>query len=141
MFLEIDHYATSGLAARLHLLLDRQTAVQHTRVDLFDTGLPMMKRWFPLRGHLDPYAAFVSANPHFLVYGFWDSKQANDWLVYRLLKDGARLVVLGRTDRGWKLPMWDSRLGDFRYLYLFDVTVSPPSAPVCNDMLHRPIQP
>jgi hypothetical protein len=130
MFLEIDHYATPELAARLHLLLDRETAVQHTQVDLFDSGLPVMSRWFPLRGHLDAYAAFVSATPHFLVYGFWDSRQANDWLVYRLLRDGANVRVLARSDRNWKLPTWDTRAGDTRYLYLFDVTVSPPSAPV-----------
>jgi hypothetical protein len=129
MFLEIDHYATPELAARLHLLIDRDAAIQHTRVDLFENGLPLMSQWFPLRGQLDQYSAFLSSHPHFLVYGFWDSRQANDWLLYKLLKDGAKLQALGHTDRGWKLPMWDSRSGDSRYLYLFDVTIPTASAP------------
>jgi hypothetical protein len=126
LFLEFDHYASPGLASRLHLLLDVEAAVRHTHVDLFDRGFPLMARWFPLRGELDKYSEFVAKHPHFLVYGPWDNDIVHDWLVYRLLSDHATLAALGRTDLKKNVPPWSPMQGGWQYLYLFDVTTAPP---------------
>ena len=126
LFLEFDHYASPGLASRLHLLLDVEAAVRHAQVDLFDRGFPLMARWFPLRGELDKYSEFVAKHPHFLVYGPWDNDIAHDWLVYRLLSDHATLAALGRTDLKKNVPPWSPMQGGWQYLYLFDVTTALP---------------
>jgi len=124
-FLEFDHYASPELASRLHFLLDVNTAIQHTQVDLFDHGYPLMAQWFPLRGHLDQYRDFVAEHPHFLVYGNWDNEVVHDWLVYRLTSDHAQVSVLGRTDLAKNSPFRIKAQGGWRYLYLFEVTVKP----------------
>ena len=123
IFLEIDHYATAQLAARTHVLLDEATAIEHTGVNVTEVGLPVMKKWFPIRASVDAYAQFTSANPHFLVYGYWESRTANDWLIYRLLREGANVRVIARTDRFWREPAWTPAINDSRYLYLFEVTL------------------
>jgi hypothetical protein len=125
LFLELDHYASPLLASRLHLLLDTETAIRHTQVDLFDRGFPLMAQWFPLRGHLDNYGEFIATHSHFLVYGAWDDEVVHDWLVYRLMSDHTSLTILGRTDLAKNLPLWTMTQGGWRYLYLFDVTVTP----------------
>ena len=121
MFLEIDHYATPQLAARMNVLLDEQTAIEHTGVNVTEVGLPVMKKWFPIRSAVRPYGDFTAAHPHFLVYGYWESRTANDWLVYRLMRDGANVRLIARTDRFWREPAWAPGLNDSRFLYLFDV--------------------
>lgn len=123
MFLPIDHYGSPRLVGRLHLLVDPDAAVAHTNVDLFDRGFPVMKRWMPLRGRIDKYREFIALNPHFYVYGYWDSRETNDWLIDRLLRDGAQITALGKTDGAATLPAWAVAPGDSRYLYLFDVRV------------------
>ena len=125
VFLELDHYVSSAMAARLHLLLDRSEAIEHTDVDLFDAGLPLLRRWFPLRAALDPYHEFTARNRRFLVIGYWDSAAANDWLIHRLLHDGAHVEALGKSDRAWRSFQWSTGISDMRYLYLFDVTMKP----------------
>ena len=123
MFLEIDHYATPQLAARTNVLLDEPTAVEHTGVNVTEVGLPVMKKWFPVRAAVRAYRDFTTANPHFLVYGYWESRTANDWLVYRLMRDGANIRLIARSDRFWREPAWAAGLNDSRYLYLFEVSM------------------
>ena len=123
MFLEIDHYATASLAARTNVLLDEATAIEHTRVNVTEVGLPVMKKWFPIRAAVSPYTEVTAANRHFLVYGYRESRTANDWLAYRLMREGASIRLLARTDRFWREPAWATGVNDSRYLYLFEVSM------------------
>ena len=110
-FFELDHYGAPDLVSRLYYLLDADASVGYTQTNVFDKGLPLMKRWFPIRGQLVEYKQFIREHKKFLVYGNYHF--ANDWLFKKLIDDGAQLSLL--TDS-------EHHLGD---LMLFEVTWNP----------------
>ena len=107
-FFEIDHYGASSVTARLYYLVDRDSALEYTQADIFDSGFPVIMRWFPMHGKLAPYKEFVRQHPKFLVYGSY--LFPNDWLLKKLIDDGATVSLI--TDK-------PSTIGD---CMLFEVT-------------------
>jgi hypothetical protein len=95
IYYEMNHYAPPQLAARTWYLSDQQAALRITGTNVFE-GFPAMDRMFPFRAKLGSYHSFVKTNRHFLVYGY--AVYENDWLVSKLMEDGARLTFLGRRD-------------------------------------------
>ncbi len=94
LFLEMDHYTTPAVASRLNYLMDEEIARKKTGSDVFDKGFLVSRRWFPIRGHLRDYRSFLAAHPKFLLYGY--SSFDLDWLIPKLIEDGAKLTYLGQ---------------------------------------------
>lgn len=98
-FFEIDHYGGPELASRLYYLTDRDAALQYTQTNLFDSGFPVLQRWFPMRGTLAPYEEFVKKHQRFLVYGPYFA--ASDWVIKKLIDDGANVRLLSDAENGY----------------------------------------
>jgi hypothetical protein len=94
LFLEMDHGAPADLTPRLYFLSDPQAARRYTGSDILDNTYLIMKRWFPIRGHIEEYDKFISEHQRFMVYGPMDFPL--DWLILRLVDDGARLNLRGQ---------------------------------------------
>lgn len=110
LFYELNHYASPQLAARMWYLTDEQSALRITGTDVFDKGLPALDRLFPFRAKLEDYHVFVRAHQRFLVYGY--AMYVNDWLISKLVDDGARLTFVGQ------------RMEEFGLAVLYDVQIS-----------------
>jgi len=94
LFLEIDHGAPADLTSRMYFLRDPRAALHYTGSNIFDNGYLIMKRWFPIRGHVEDYDKFISEHRRFMVYGPMDFPL--DWLILKLVDDGARLNLRGQ---------------------------------------------
>ena len=94
LFLQVDHYAKPGLASRLYLLRDPQASVRYTGSDIFDNGYPIMQRWFPIKGHIEDYRRFIGQHDRFMVFG--PMHDPLDWLVFKLVDDGAQMNFRGQ---------------------------------------------
>lgn len=105
-FLQLDHYGSPALAARLVYLRDPRTAIDLTGTDVFDSGLPIERQWFPIRAGLEDYHAFTTRNRRFLLIG--DPQFTLDWLHRKLVRDGARFEFLG-TQNGD--PVFEVEIG------------------------------
>ena len=92
-FVEADHEESAQVAQRLYLLTDDEAAstIAHDTVVAHSEGL---KEAFPLiRGKVEPYCAFISSHPRFVVIGAYNHPQG--WLLRKLDRDGAQLRVIG----------------------------------------------
>lgn len=94
LFLQVDHYAKPELASRLYLLRDPETALRYTGSNIFDKGYPMMRRWFPIKGHIEDYNHFISLHGRFMVFG--PLHDPLDWLIFKLVDDGAQMNFRGQ---------------------------------------------
>jgi hypothetical protein len=89
-YLEMNHYANEAIRGRMQYLLSEETARELTGSDVFDKSFPIMRRWFPMRAPLVPYAEFLAKHREFLVLS--RSSHPLEWLIQKLEHDGARIV-------------------------------------------------
>jgi hypothetical protein len=94
LFLEFDHYESKAVADQLYFLTDAADAVRYTGTDAFDRGYYMLRRWFPIRAHLEDYRQFLSTHSHFLVLAEYDFPM--DWVMRKMLDDGVPLAFKGQ---------------------------------------------
>jgi len=66
-FLELEHYSSPGLAARLYYLTDPQMAAVIDGNILFDTDIPLLARFVHFRAHFEDYHSFIAAHKRFYV--------------------------------------------------------------------------
>lgn len=96
VFLEIDHYEENpAVLSRLYYLSDRTSSLTYTHTDVTE-GLPLLKRYFPIRASVVPYSAFIAQHRHFLVWGRTDDQFG--WLLRKLRADGVTVTELGAFD-------------------------------------------
>jgi hypothetical protein len=105
-FIELDHYGSGALAARLYYLKDRSAAVRYVHATLFEDfeSMDKLKRFFPIRANVEPYSLFMSEHHQFLVLGTPDYPE--DWLLEKLHDDGAGIQMVRRLN----LPNKDKNL-------------------------------
>ncbi|MGA8029467.1 MAG: glycosyltransferase family 39 protein [Bryobacteraceae bacterium] len=96
-FLELDKYSDASTVSRLYYLTGGELAIRYAHATLFE-GFPVVKRYFPIRAHIEPYPQFVAEHPQFLVAGTPDYPE--DWLLRRLLDIHATLQYLGDFPEG-----------------------------------------
>ena len=111
-FLEMDSRENASFLSRVYYLVDPKAALQYAHANGFN-GLQSLQHIFPIRAHVLPYDQFIKLHPRFIVFGTYDTP--DDWLIPKLLADGAVVRFLG------KVP---SRYKDHS---VYEVTVSPPS--------------
>lgn len=66
-FVELEHYASPGLAGRLYYLTEPAVAAAIDGNTLFDLKTPALAQFFPFRSHFEDYHAFIAAHPRFYV--------------------------------------------------------------------------
>jgi Dolichyl-phosphate-mannose-protein mannosyltransferase len=98
-FVEMNSREDMEFLSRLYYLSDEQAALQYSHATIFE-GLNTVKNIFPLRANVEPYQRFVQEHPRFLVYGTYDYPE--DWLLRKLLVDGASLRFLGNFPDQYK---------------------------------------
>jgi hypothetical protein len=94
LFLEFDHYEAKAVTDRMYFLTDAAEAVRYTGTDAFDRGFYMLRKWFPIRAHLEDYRQFISTHSHFLVLAEYDFPM--DWVMRKMLDDDIPLTFKGQ---------------------------------------------
>ena len=94
LFLEFDHYESKAVTDRLYFLTDAANAVRYTGTDAFDRGFYILRRWFPIRAHLEDYRQFLSTHSHFLVLAEYDFPM--DWVMRKMLDDHVPMAFKGQ---------------------------------------------
>jgi Dolichyl-phosphate-mannose-protein mannosyltransferase len=93
VFLEIDHYEDDpNVLERLYYLADPEFALEYTKTNVTE-GLPVLKRYFPIRANILPYSVFILSHRHFLVWGRIDDELG--WLLRKLRADQVAVRELG----------------------------------------------
>jgi hypothetical protein len=94
LFLEFDHYESKAVTDQLYFLTDTADAMRYTGTDVLDRAFYMLRRWFPIRAHLEDYHHFLSTHSHFLVLAEYDFPL--DWVMRKMLDDGVPLAFKGQ---------------------------------------------
>lgn len=98
-FLEMDSRGDQAFLSRVYYLTDPEAAMRYSHATIFD-GLGALRSVFPIRANVVPYRQFIRQHPKFLVYGTVDYPE--DWLLRKLLADGASVRYLGDFASGFK---------------------------------------
>lgn len=112
-FLEMDNRENSDFLSRVYYLVDPEAALQYAHANGFN-GLQSLQHIFPIRARVETYDEFIKRYPKFIVFGTYDTP--DDWLIPKLLADGADVRFLGEIPSMYK----DHNL--------YEVTVEPKSA-------------
>ena len=110
-FVELNHNEPLATAQRVYYLTDAEASTRYSHANIFEQTPQLVQR-FHLAGHAENYHAFLREHPHFIVLGKYDWPE--DWLLRKLVDDGANVRVLGRTT------------DEYRDRELYDVTTRIP---------------
>ena len=94
LFLEFDHYESKTVAGQLYFLTDEASAVRYTGTAAWDRGYYQLRKWFPIRAHLENYRQFLSTHSHFLVLAEYDFPM--DWVMRKMLDQNVPLAFKGQ---------------------------------------------
>src|SRR5207302_1016243 len=108
-FFEMNKREDPEILAHVFYLTDHDAAIRYAHATIFE-GTGILRDYFPIRGTVMPYRDFVSQNSHFFVLGTPDYPE--DWLIPKLMDDGAELDFKGELRSSYKDQM------------IFEVTMS-----------------
>jgi hypothetical protein len=89
-FMNHSYYADRESADRMHFVLDRAAILRFENQDLDYQLASAYRKWFPLRGRVEPMPEFLNDHSHFLLYCTLDA-----WIVNSLRERNADLRLLG----------------------------------------------
>ena len=95
----MDHYELPDVIERLYYLTERDAAIRYAHATIFE-GLPVVRRWFPVRAKVEEYRDFVRQHDRFLVLG--TPGYVEDWLLSKLKDDGAKIRLLAEMKTSYK---------------------------------------
>ena len=98
-FLEMNKREDASLLSRLFYLTDHDAAIRYAHATIFE-GTAILREYWPIRGTVAPYRDFIRQTPHFFVLGTPDYPE--DWLIPKLLDDGAQLQFKGELPGSYK---------------------------------------
>jgi hypothetical protein len=98
-FLEMNKREDPNLLARVFYLTDRDAAVKYAHATIFE-GTEKLREYWPIRGNVESYQEFVRKSPRFIVLGTPDYPE--DWLIPKLLDDGAQLDFIGELHSSYR---------------------------------------
>ncbi|MEQ1945543.1 MAG: glycosyltransferase family 39 protein [Bryobacteraceae bacterium] len=109
-FLEMNKRESREFLSRVYYLTDRDSAVRFAHATIFE-AFDTLGNWFPIDAHIAPYREFTAESRHFFV--LCTLNYPEDWLIGKLMHDGATLKFLGEVRAGYRDSMvFDVRLGD-----------------------------
>ena len=97
-FVEMNHRESAVTLSRIFYLTDRDASSTYAHANIFEQ-MALVAHSFHFAGHVEPYQAFTIQHPHFFVLGTYDYPE--DWLLRKLVADGADVRVLGRFDSSY----------------------------------------
>ncbi|WP_160115003.1 glycosyltransferase family 39 protein [Bryocella elongata] len=97
-FVEMNHRENDAVLSRLYYLTDAEASARIAHANIFER-MPEVVQAFALHGHSEPYAAFMTRHRHFFLFGQHDYPE--DWIIPKLIEDGARLQFLRTTHDGY----------------------------------------
>jgi hypothetical protein len=93
-FMEMDHEQPTATVDRLFYLTDMNLALTYAHATMLENLFATMRQCLPIRGHIEPFGAFVSTHRRFLVLG--TPGYAEDWLLrYLMAQQHAKLELVG----------------------------------------------
>jgi hypothetical protein len=98
-FLEMDHREDDAMDRRLFYLTDPTASTQYAHTNIFES-MALEKSLFPIRANVSTYASFTRAHHRFFVFGRYDYPE--DWLLRKLLADGASLRLVAETTSSYR---------------------------------------
>lgn len=93
LFLEFDHYESKDFTDRIYFLTDRVAALQYTGTTGHE-AFYRLRRWFPIRSHIEDYRQFLSNHSHFMILTRYDF--ALNWAMQKMIADGVPLSFKGQ---------------------------------------------
>ncbi|HET9100287.1 MAG TPA: glycosyltransferase family 39 protein [Acidobacteriaceae bacterium] len=91
-FLEMNNREPADFLSRVYYLSYPEAAIQYAHASIFE-GLANLKYKFPIQDNVEPYQQFIRQHHRFLVFGTYTYPE--DWLLRKLMADGATLKFLG----------------------------------------------
>jgi 4-amino-4-deoxy-L-arabinose transferase-like glycosyltransferase len=98
-FLEMNKREDAALLSRVYYLTDQDAATRYAHATIFE-GMGALRQYWPIPGSVMPYGDFIRQNTHFFVLGTPDYPE--DWLIPKLLDDGADLQFKGELDSSYR---------------------------------------
>jgi uncharacterized membrane protein len=98
-FFEMNKREDANVLAHVFYLTDHDAAIRYAHATIFE-GTGILRDYFPIRGTVMPYHDFVRQNAHFFVLGTPDYPE--DWLIPKLMDDGAELAFKGELRSSYK---------------------------------------
>ena len=98
-FLEMNTRENAGFLSRVYYLEDKQADIQYAHATIFEI-FPALIGKFPISANIASYHAFIEQHPRFIVLGTYNYPE--DWLLRKLLADGATLRFLGNFPNSYK---------------------------------------
>ena len=93
LFLEFDHYEPKEITDRMFFLIDRDTALRYTGTLGF-AQLCEIRKWFPIRSHLEDYRAFLAGHSSFYILSAYEFPM--DWTLQKMRDDGVPLMFVNQ---------------------------------------------
>ncbi|HWZ31313.1 MAG TPA: glycosyltransferase family 39 protein [Bryobacteraceae bacterium] len=94
LFLEFDHYESGDITNRLYFLTDPREEVRYIGTDLFSDAFYKLRKWFPIRSHVEDYEQFISTHERFSVLSLYDYPL--DWALRKMVDDCVPLTFRGQ---------------------------------------------
>jgi len=98
-FVEMNKREQPEILSRVYYLTDREAALRYAHATIFE-GFGILHEYWPIRDKVMPYHDFVSKNTHFFVLG--TPGYPEDWLIPKLMNDGAKLDFVGELAGTYK---------------------------------------
>ncbi len=96
-FLEMNYQEKPAILSRTWYLTGGDAAIQYAHATIFES-MDIEKQMFHLRANVDTYQHFTAGNKHFYVVGTYEYPE--EWLLRKLMADGATLVLRRSTTTG-----------------------------------------
>ena len=98
-FVEMNYRETPAMLARTWYLTGGETAIQYAHANIFES-MALEKQLFRFRANVDEYKHFTAEHERFYVVGTVDYPE--DWLLRKLMADGATLVLRRQTPGAYR---------------------------------------
>lgn len=98
-FVEMQRREPSALLDHTFYITGGPFAIQYAHATIFE-GMQWERDNFHFASHVDSYTPFVLKHPHFYVFGTFDYPE--DWLLRKLMADGARIDRIRTLDTSYK---------------------------------------
>jgi hypothetical protein len=98
-FLEMNKHEDSQQLTRIFYLTDRNAATEYAHATIYQ-AFESVRNWLPVQAQISPYGDFIAHYPRFFVLCTLDFPE--DWLVPKMMSDGAELHLLGEMRRGYR---------------------------------------
>jgi len=114
-FVELDYREDPAFASRTYFLMSRPDAIRYAQLTLYEEEIAGLARVAPLHAHVEDYSDFLAQHHHFLVLSTSPESpyDGSEWVVRKLMDQGANLRLLGKTPPGYTDSL------------VYDVTLAP----------------